>query len=304
MIPHLRRRKDHTMNDKRPAKAGLSHTKSILLLLSSAALWSLGGILIKWIPLNAMALASWRSIIAILFLLAVVRRPRFHWSWWQLGGAAAYAVTLTLFVAANKLTSAANAILLQYTAPIYVALLGAWVLKERTSWLDWATIAIAIGGMALFFFDSLTAKGLWGNVLALASGLSFALLVICLRRQKDGSPLESVFLGNIITALLGLPFALRGLPDAAGWGGLVLAGVFQIGLPYLLYTVAIKNVTAVEAIVVPVIEPILNPLWVFLAMKEVPGSTTLVGGAVVLMTVTVRSVIGALSTAKPRKRGG
>lgn len=269
---------------------GFERKRAVLFLVLCAAMWSLGGLLIKMVAWNPVAIAGSRSAIAALAMLAVIRRPRFNWSFAQIGGAIAYAVTVILFVTANKLTTAANAILLQYTAPIYVALFGAWFLGERASWLDWATLAAVLGGMVLFFLDKLSVAGMLGNIVAIASGVALAGLALFLRKQKDGSPMESILLGNALTALIGLPFMLKSSPGSAGWLGIVLLGVFQLGLPYILYALAIKHVTAIEAVLIPVIEPILNPLWVFLVVGEAPGTLALAGGAVVLAAVTFRCV--------------
>jgi len=177
---------------------------------------------------------------------------------------------------------------------VYAALLGAWFLRERVTWLDGATIAMVLGGMAVFFLDKLTAGGVWGNVLSIASGVSYASLIVLLRAQKDGSPMESVLLGNGLTALIGLPFMWQGSPGVSGWLGLLLMGVFQLGLSYVLYSTAIKHITALEAALIPVIEPILNPVWVFLFVGEAPGRFALMGGAIVLAAVTGRYAISAV----------
>jgi drug/metabolite transporter (DMT)-like permease len=171
------------------------HYRAVGLAFAASVLWSSGGLLIKWVSWNPLAIAGARSAIAAVVLLVALRRPHFSWSFAQVGGAVVYTATVTLFVAATKLTTAANAILLQYTAPVYAALFGAWFLGERVAWLDWVTIAAVIGGMLLFFLDRLTPGGLWGNVLAIASGVSYAGLVTFLRKQKDSSPLESVLMG-------------------------------------------------------------------------------------------------------------
>lgn len=275
---------------------------ALLLLAATAALWSLGGLFIKMVEWNPVAIAGMRSAIAALLMLTVVRKSRITWSFYQIGGAVAYAGTVILFVSANKMTTAANAILLQYTAPVYVALLGAWLLKERTRIVDWVAIAFVLGGMVLFFVDHLSPGGMVGNIVAILSGVSFAFLVIFLRLQKDGAPLESMFLGNVLTALIGLPFMFQSMPNAKSWAGLAILGIFQLGLSYILYARAIKHVTALEAILVPVIEPILNPVWVFLFMGEVPGKWALAGGLVVLLAVTARCVVDALR-AEGAKRG-
>lgn len=261
------------------------------LLVATAVLWSLGGLLIKSVPWHPLAVAGGRSAVASLVILLALRRPRFSWSWAQLGGALAYAGTVILFVCANKTTTAANAILLQYTAPVYVALFGAWFLRERAGLLDWAAILITLGGMFLFFLDRLGAGSLRGNLLAVASGVCFAALALLLRKQKDGSPLESVLLGNVLTALIGLPFVLRAPMSLPAVSGIVLLGTVQLGLSYILYAAAIKRVTALEAILVPVIEPILNPVWVLLFLGERPGPWALAGGVLVIGAVTGRALL-------------
>jgi drug/metabolite transporter (DMT)-like permease len=266
--------------------------RAIGFLIATAILWSSAGLLIKMISWNPIAIAGMRSAIATLVLLVFLRRPHLTWSSAQIGGALAYTVTVILFVLANKLTTAANAILLQYTSPIFVALLGAWFLGERATRLDWTTIFVVIGGMTLFFLDDLTTGGLWGNVCAIASGGTFACFVLFMRKQKNDSPLESVFLGNILTALIGFPFMFEAMPSASSWVGLILAGVIQLGLSQVLYAAAIKHVAALEAILISVVEPILNPVWVLLVMGEAPGPWALLGGLVVLVSVTIRYVVG------------
>jgi drug/metabolite transporter (DMT)-like permease len=263
---------------------------AVVLMIGAALLWSLGGVLIKWISWNPLAISGMRSAIAAMVMLAYRRRFRFNWSFAQIGGAIAYAATVTLFVLANKMTSAANAILLQYTAPIYVAALSAWFLGERVNGLDWLTILASIGGMGLFFLDNLTTGGQWGNILAILSAVSFAGMVLFTRKQKDGSPLESLFLGNILSVVIALPFMFQSGPGLSGWAGLVLLGVFQLGFSYILYAEAIKHITALEGILIPIIEPVLNPIWVFLLLGERPGRWAIVGGTIVLASVTFRCV--------------
>jgi len=151
-----------------------------------------------------------------------------------------------------------------------------------------------MGGMVLFFLDNLSTAGILGNVVAAGSGISFAFFAIFMRMQKDGSPLESILLGNILTAAIGLPFLSRSVPNAYGWVCLVILGVVQLGIPYILFSKAIKHVTALEAILISVIEPLLNPIWVFLMLGEAPGPLALIGGPIVLVAITVRCVLAAL----------
>ena len=277
------------------SKEKSSGTKSVILLILTGLLWSTGGLLIKNVDSNPLAISGMRSMIASLVILVALGRPKFTWSLPQIASALSYSATVILFVSANKMTTAANAILLQSTAPIYVALLSVWILKERAKLLDWITIIAVFGGMALFFFESLDSRGMAGNILAVASGVTFALFNIFMRLQKDGSPLESVLLGNILTAAIGVPFIVGSLPSPSGWISLFILGVAQLGLSYVFYSEAIKHSTALEAILILMIEPILSPVWVFLFLGEIPGKLPMIGGAVVIGAITIRFVLRNLT---------
>lgn len=270
-------------------------TAAMLLLALTAALWSIGGLLIKKINAHPLAIAGVRSAISGVIILLYVRKPRFNWSFPQIAAAVAYSFTVITFVAANKYTTAANAILLQYTAPVYVALLGGWLLKEKPSLIDWAAIAAVFGGMLMFFIGNLDTGSVLGNIFGAVSGIGFGLFPVFMRMQKDGSPVESVLLGNLITAVIGIPFLFRAVPDSTGWLCLTLLGIVQLGIPYILFSIAIKNATALEACLITVIEPILNPIWVFLLLGETPGIFSLIGGMIVLSAIIIRSVLSSLS---------
>ncbi len=252
----------------------------------------MGGVLLKSVHIHPLAVAGGRGLIAALFLMACLRRWRLQFSPLMIGAALAYTGTTALFAAANQLTTAANAILLQYTAPIYVAWLGRWLLGERVTRLDWLTIAVVFGGMALFFADQLSADGLLGSILAVVSGVAFAFMTVLLRKQKDAEPADSIVLGNLIGAAIGLPFFAAGpLPSPTGWAALLALGTLQLGLSYFLYARAIKHVTALGSILILMLEPLLNPIWAALVLGEFPGRWALIGGAVVLGAVTTRALI-------------
>ncbi len=271
-----------------------------LLLLLAALGWSLGGVLIKSIDWPPMAVAGARSAIAIPLMLAFVGRPRFTFSVAQIGGALGYALTVVLFVFATRMTTAANAIFLQYTAPIYVAIVGRWYLDERALRIDWLVIVVALGGIALFFMDRLTVAGFWGNIVALGSGAAFASVAIFLRKEKAGSPATSIIMGNILVALAGLPFMFQSSLGAGDGWRLLLLGTVQLGLPYVLYAIAIKEVTALEATLIPLLEPVLNPLWVMLMLGERPGPWAVVGAGLVLAAVLARGALMVMT--RPRAR--
>jgi drug/metabolite transporter (DMT)-like permease len=263
---------------------------AIVLLVLCAVLWSTGGILIKWIALPALTLAGMRSAIAAVVLLLALREWRGPWSWWHISGALAGAASMLGFVVATKLTTAANAIFLVYTAPLYVALLSAWVLREPLRRADWLTLLLVLLGMGCFCREQLTAEGWVGNLCALGSGLALAWLVVCLRKHAATSPLTILLLANVLVAVAGVPFMFKTLPDPVSWWGLLFAGVVQLGVSTVLYSKAIPHVRAIEAILIPVIEPVLNPVWVWLLIGEVPSGWTLLGGAIVLGAVTAHGV--------------
>jgi drug/metabolite transporter (DMT)-like permease len=268
-------------------------TQAVFLLAATAVLWSLGGVLIKWVSLPSLAVAGFRSAIALPVLLIFFRTRTVNFSFVQLIGGVSYAATVILFVYATKLTTAGNAILLQYTAPVYVALFSGWLLNEEIRWFDWAAIAVVLCGMSLFFLDELGSGGLTGNILAVVSGFTFASLVLFMRKQKEGSPVGSVMIGNLITAMICLPWMVTSVPDSADWIGLLLLGVFQLGLSYVCYAIAIKKVTAMEGILIPVLEPILNPLWAFFFIGERIGPLAFVGGFLVILSILFRGFMNS-----------
>jgi drug/metabolite transporter (DMT)-like permease len=291
---------------------------AITALVVCALLWSTGGLLIKIVSWNPLAIAGVRSLIGGIVILVYLRRPRFTWSPAQIVGAVSYAACMILFVMANKLTTAANAIMLQYTAPLYAAVLGWIFLKEKASLLDWATIVVVLGGMVLFFLDKLTLGGMEGNLLAVGSGICFAVAMVSFRAQKASSSIESILLSHVLTVLVSLPFLFQGTPTfggrlastlspnaalALGVGGLAFLGVFQIGISSILLSFGVKHVSALQTLLTAVLEPIFNPLWVFLLLGERPGSWAFLGGAVILVAVTLRSVLSLRSGSRSAASG-
>lgn len=267
-----------------------------MMLAAAAVLWSSSGFFIKWIDWHPLAIAGIRSAVAAVLIRYAFRHSKLVWGMPQLGGAIAYTVTVMAFVAATKLTTAANAILLQYTSPVYVAVLSAIFLKEKPCMYDWLTLSAVGGGMVLFFQDQVSGGGLIGNLLAIGSGMTMAIVTVLLRGQKDGSPFSTVFWGNVLTFICGLPFVFDSSPGVSGWVATLGMGVFQLGFAYILYTTAIQRVTALEASIVTMIEPLLNPIWVFLLLGEMPGYWALIGGTVILTVITARYVLPALRT--------
>ncbi|QJB56358.1 DMT family transporter [Pseudodesulfovibrio sp. zrk46] len=271
-------------------------TKAIILMATTALIWSSGGLAIKLVDWNPMAITGFRSGLAALTLVLLFRdKLTFRFSPIQIAAAAGYAGLLITNVVATKWTTSANAILLAYTAPVYVALLAPWLLKEKTRRSDWMFIGVTVGGMVLFFLDRLSPTGLLGNIVAVGTGFSYAIFTLCMRAQKDASPVESVILGHIITCVCGLPFMFETMPSAESWAGLIYLGILQQGVSLALYTWAIKRLRALEAILIMMLEPIFNPIWVALGYGELPGFWAIVGGIVVIISVTLRGIRSALA---------
>lgn len=282
-----------------PGRQGLG----IAAVAACALLWSTGGLFIKIVSWNPFALAGVRSLIGGTLILLYLRRPRFTWSFAQIAGAVCYAACMILFVAANKLTTAANAIMLQYTAPLYAAAFGWIFLKEKASALDWITVVIVIGGMALFFMDKLSVGGMEGNIIAIVSGVFFAGAMVSLRAQKDASPLESILLAHAITFLVSIPFLRPPWPSLPGWGGLAFLGIFQIGISSIFLSYGVRHVTALQSLLTSVLEPLFNPVWVFLVLGELPGPRAVVGGVIILVVVTLRSALNLRSAVRAPAAG-
>ncbi|MBU0927945.1 MAG: DMT family transporter [Spirochaetes bacterium] len=267
-----------------------------IALAGTAFLWSLAGLLIKLVDWNPFAIACGRSVVAAVFLLAWIRKPKFTFSGPQVGAAVASSATMFLFIYANKATTAANAILLQYGSPIFTAILGAVFLKEKPKPEHWLAFLAVAGGMALFFMGDIGGGSMAGNLAAIAAGVTFAAYFVFMRMQKDSSPLESNLLAHILTATIGFAIALFmpapvfSLKAVAAIGAL---GVFQIGLAAVLLSWAIKRVSAIQGSIIAGLEPVFNPLWVFLALGERPGANALAGGAVIICAVVASSVVTA-----------
>jgi len=269
--------------------------KGTLSMMTCAFLWSTAGLFIKILDWNPFLIAGLRSLIAFFFLLTVVRRVRLAWSWPLLGAALANAATMLLFVSANKTTTAANAILLQYLAPVFTALFSVLFLKERIRLEQMLALVLTIEGMYLLFMDKLSQGQMFGNLLALGSAFTFSLVFIFTRMQKEGSPLESLMASHAVTALLALGVALfLPLPPfkAGALGSILFLGILQIGLAAVFFSYGIKRVPAVSANLIALIEPVFNPVWVFLVLGELPGYYTLLGGALIVGAVVASSLIG------------
>ena len=266
--------------------------RAVLLVAGAALLWSSGGLFIKVAPMPGLAVACGRAMVATIFYLLVLRpdlrKARFT-------TALAYAGCVVTFVAATKLTTAANAIFLQYTGPAYVLLLSPFLLDEPFRPIDGICVALSLAGMSLFFIDKLEAGQLAGNLLATLSGVFFALTVLLIRRDAktgSGDAIPSTTLGNAIAALGTAPFAADLLhPSSVGVLVLLYLGVMQLGVSYWMFARGVRRVPAAEASLISMLEPVCNPLWVLLGTGERPGPWSIAGGAIVLGAVALRTLV-------------
>ncbi len=264
--------------------------KSRLLILLAALLWSSGGAAIKLCGLDAWQLAGGRSLIAGLLILALSPEARRKPTRLSFGVALAYVFTVVLFVTATKLTTAANAIFIQDTAPLWVLLLSPWLLKEHPTRGELLSVPVFGLGLALFFLDKLSPGQVTGNLVALASGVAFGLSILGLRRLGDGGP-AALVLGNLMAAAVTMPLWPFGpSPTPLDLGLVAFLGVFQLGLSYLVFSWGVQGTPAVEASLLVLLEPVLNPVWTFLFAGERPGPWAIAGGAIVLAATAWRTL--------------
>ena len=292
----------------------MSAGRARLLALTAALLFSTGGAGIKVEAFSASQVSFVRSGIAALALLLWLR-GRTTWSWAVLGTGVIYAAILSLFVASTKLTTSANAIFLQATAPIYLLVLAPWLLRERFRRRDGVFLVALAAGMALCFAGrpetTATAPNpVAGNWLGAASGLAWALTLVALRylardeqsgRATGSATVSAVVAGNAIACAGALPSAWP-LPSASPgeWATLVYLGVFQIGLAYVALSAAVRQLPALETSLLLLLEPVLNPIWTWLIRGEHPGSWTIAGGAVIVSATAIKLVYDAREPAAGR----
>jgi DME family drug/metabolite transporter len=282
--------------------------KSRLLLLLAACLWSTAGAAMKLCQLSGVQIAGGRSLVAGLFLFLLVPEARRKPSWLVFHTAVAYAATVGLFAISNKLTTAANAIFLQSTAPLWVLMLSARWLGERPTRPELLAMPIYGLGLSLFFLDELSPGQRAGNLVAVAAGVAFAMCIVGLRRLSRSAEIQSsapgsseasthgagasaLVLGNGLAALCAAPFWYGGpIARPIDLGILVYLGVFQLGLAYLCFVRGVGGTRALEASLLVLLEPVLNPIWAFLFAGERPGPWALAGGSIVLGATVWRIV--------------
>lgn len=289
-------------------------------LILCALLWSSGGLLVKFVHYNSFAIAGVRSFIALCFLMISLRKwPKFviysdeeesqdkapdafkathkrsvdrekTRDLWLAG--ITYALTMTFYILGNKLTTAANTIILEYTGPLYIIMFGPAILGEKNRVSDYVTAVGVIAGMVLLMSDGLSTGNHLGNFLAALSGVSFGFSTIFMRKLRGDNSENAFMLSHIINVVLWSPFIfMAGIPDILSIAGLLLMGVFQNGIPSILYSRGLDKVPALTGSFISMIEPLMNPVWVFLATGECPSILALIGGVLIIGFVTMRGAV-------------
>ena len=283
--------------------------RGAIAIFIGALLWSTGGLFIKEVTLDAWGVSFWRSSFAAITIYIIYRIQRSRTasalatnSAWTspfiVLTALCYALLLVLFVLATKLTTSANAIFLQYTAPVYVLFAEPIITRARLKRGDLITVIVSTAAMALFFIGKFETRSIWGNVAALASGVAFAAYAILLKHERatDANRWQIIIMGHVMIAVSMGIVALIGLtalsPTPQDLIDLLYLGIVQIGIAYAFFTYGISHIRAIDATLISMIEPVLNPIWVYLGIGERPTNYAIVGGLIILSVSIVRTIRG------------
>ena len=266
--------------------------KAMLLMVITAAMWSLGGIFIKLISWSPFLIAGIRSGISgsIMAMYMAATHTRFKLNKYSVLAGVGLAFSATLFTIANKLTTAANAIVLQYTAPIFILIISALFFKQKMQKQDVLVVCITMGGMVLFFLDQLSPGNMLGNVFGILAGIFLAQMFVMVGRggDDDATRMSGIMIAHVLTLLIGLPI---GIPQTTEIAAIeivyvIILGVFQLGIPYVLYGIASRDCPPLACSLIGMLEPLLNPVWVAIFIGEVPGPFALVGAVIIIATVS------------------
>ena len=264
---------------------------AIIEMLICAALWSVAGIFIKLIPWNGFAVAGMRSLIAGLTIAVymLITRRRYILSRRTVVGGIMTAGVYTCFTVANKLTTAANAIVLQFTCPVFIVILSAIFLKQKIRKNDLAVVIATLAGIALFFFDQLKPGYILGNIVAIAAGMFMAVMFILVGNMEGDERFSTITNGQFLTFFVGLPFIIATKPEftAAATASILVLGVFQLGISYILYVKSTQYCPPLACCLLGALEPLLNPVWVLIFDGERPGVWALIGGIIVVVSITL-----------------
>ncbi len=268
---------------------------AIVQILVCSALWSIAGIFIKLIPWNAFAIAGFRSLIAAstVFVFLRITRQKIIVSKDTLLSMVFLSSTSLCFVSANKLTTAANAIVLQFTAPVFIVVSSALFFGHRYKKSEIAATAATVVGVAIFFIDSIDRGRMMGNILAIASGMTLAGMFIAVGKTGEEEKMSGILFGHLMTTVVGIPFFFLADNEVTPLSliSIVILGVVQLGIPYILFGMASAYCPPLACSLISAVEPLLNPVWVMLFYDERPGPAALVGGAIIIAAVTAQCVM-------------
>ena len=277
------------------------HQKGLLAVFIAAVLWSSGGLFIKLISLDAMQLSFFRAGIAAITFALIFRKRILVINKFTLINSVFYSLVLISFVIATKTTTAANAIFLQATAPIYVLIFEPLLNKTKYEKSNIITVAVCFIGMLFFFIGELEPGHLEGNLVALFSGIMFAAFFLGMKKNDIKHQQSSIFFGNVLVTIISIPFilSLNGVSFDDFWM-LGYLGVFQIAIAYAFFASGLKRVFAVEASIISMIEPVLNPVWVFFGYGEVPTFWAIIGGLIIVSAIVVKTLVTGSSIFKKK----
>ncbi|MEM3373475.1 MAG: EamA family transporter [Candidatus Anstonellales archaeon] len=268
------------------------HQKGLIAIIIAALLWSTGGLFIKLISLDAFQLSFYRSIFSALTFAVLFRKKVFVLNFPVVLNGLFYAGILILFVMATKLTTAANAIFLQYTAPIYVLIFEPILLKTKLRRINVISVIVSFLGMTLFFVGEISPSHFEGNLIALLSGICFAAFLLGIRKSDENYRVPAIFWGNIFIPILCFSSVYPDFNiDLKNFLMVAYLGIFQIGLAYAVFTYSIKRIEGIEAALIAMIEPVMNPIWVYFGYGEKPSPFAILGGLIILSTIAIRTII-------------
>jgi drug/metabolite transporter (DMT)-like permease len=267
----------------------------VYYVLIAVFLWSTGGLFIKLTTLDAYQVTFFRSLFAAITVIILTRKDGFKINAFGIFASIVYALTLFLFVWATKKTTAANAIFLQYTAPIYILILGPFIIGEKFHWRDLLTVVVVLFGMSLFFVGRLEITDYQGNMAALCSGVMFGLYIMLLKHPKAEalSPTVTVIYGNLILVAMTAPNGIAAIPSLLplDWFAVIFLGIFQIGISYILYIKGVRGGTRpLDASLIGFVEPLLNPVWVLVFVGERPSQWAVLGGAIIITAIAIHTI--------------
>jgi len=264
----------------------------MLLMVITAMMWSLGGIFIKLISWSPFLIAGVRSGISgsIMAMYMAATHTRFKLNTYSLLAGIGLGFSATLFTIANKLTTAANAIVLQYTAPIFILVISALFFRQKLARRDVVVVGITMAGMVLFFLDQLSPGNILGNIFGILAGIFLAQMFVMVGRggDDDSTRMSGILIAHAITLLIGLPLGIPMTESVAGIEVLyvIILGVFQLGIPYVLYGIASRDCPPLACSLIGMLEPLLNPVWVAIFIGEMPGPFALAGAVIIIATVS------------------